>query len=331
MSCELDCDDLKNVGFEELIRKMVVKTEDGCYALRVVDEGAGGGGGSYTFPTNHGNTAYVATGGDDGTGVVGNISKPFLTLQAAIDALSVGSPAQVVILSGSTDVTVTEYDYATMPTVLTIENLSHRTIAFEGSCSFDTLYINTPGIIRVATTLFFVTNNYGKIKCREITFTDTVAGTVGSGIDIECDVFTVSGDMTATTEFGYINWKKSIDTGGLTIIYTRCNPKIITMNLNQSGTSAPITDVLENSTGATVSASYTTIGAYELVFSSAIFPDSSKVIIHQGSFPVGSVPGQGVNISVAATDTIGIESFDDFPANANDILVRYSLRLEIYP
>jgi hypothetical protein len=46
------------------------------------------GGGGYTFPSNSGNTAYVSSGGNDGTGVVGNISKPFLTANAAIAALN---------------------------------------------------------------------------------------------------------------------------------------------------------------------------------------------------------------------------------------------------
>jgi hypothetical protein len=46
------------------------------------------GGGSYTFPSNSGNVAYVATGGNDGTGAVGNISKPFETVDAAIAAFN---------------------------------------------------------------------------------------------------------------------------------------------------------------------------------------------------------------------------------------------------
>jgi hypothetical protein len=84
------------------------------------------GGGGYTFPSNSGNTAYVSSGGNDGTGVVGNISKPFLTANAAIAALNNAVDGALIILSSTSQIDITDYDTTSYPYSLTITNFLIR-------------------------------------------------------------------------------------------------------------------------------------------------------------------------------------------------------------
>ena len=283
---------------------------------------------------NHGNTAYVSSVGDDGTGEVGNISKPFATATAAKDALDPASQGNIVILSASSVNVIDGYDFsATNPYSLSITDLTNQGVKFTGTCSFGDLYVEAKTTIEVATTTFFVCDNAGKLIADSVFFSADCDGTAGQGINIDCNnlTFNIPSTSCSFSGFANLNWRLSLITYGQAITYTRCNPMVVSMNLTQNGTTAPDVAMLENTSGATVTASYTTIGSYELNFSPAIFPDADKVMIHQGSFIVGSTPGQGVNISIAATDKIGIESFDDFPTAADGILQRYSLKLEIYP
>ncbi len=87
------------------------------------------GGGSFLSA----NTARVDPSGDDGTGTVGDLSKPFLTIQAAITALEAGGP----------------YDAANpavvlLPTVDSTENVttSLRFLTFQAA----PLQVNNPAI-----------------------------------------------------------------------------------------------------------------------------------------------------------------------------------------
>lgn len=262
MSCELDCEDLKDVGFEELVRKMVVKTEDGCYALRVIDEGTGGGG-SYTFPANHGNTAYVSVDGNNATGVVGNISKPFENIGAAIAALSNTADGVIIILSSSSAQVINDYDYTTMPYNLSIFDFANTGLSCGGSCSFGTLKVRTAGLFVVNTDFLYTSDDYCDIQCDTLLIQSTAQGAITFLGIVECNNFSVpSNTNNPSITFDIIKWNKSIIEVSEPITYNRCNPMVYKAILSQSGTSAPTATVLENTTGETPTYTRSDIGTY---------------------------------------------------------------------
>jgi hypothetical protein len=65
----------------------------------------------------------------------------------------------------------------------------------------------------------------------------------------------------------------------LGIVYT----KLVGL-LSQSGTNAPTLTILDNTTGATITPSRDTVGAYTLTFDTPVFTDFNKVHVDLNSF-----------------------------------------------
>lgn len=336
MSCELDCDDLKDVGFEELVRKMVVKTEDGCFALRVIDEGEGGGG-SYTFPSNHGNTAYVATGGNDATGTVGNISKPFETLQAAIDDLDGGTAGQVIILSSSSfGQQITSYDANTNPYVMVIRNFSDSPIEWTGTgnrfVGQFTIETNSNVQFNITGGGTFTVDDYMNINCRALLIPGTHNCDINHNGIIKCDVFTVNSNTNnPSLSFGIIKWAVSINPNE-PFTYQSCNPMVLKILADQGGTDDPGITVFENTTNASYTFTRTGNGTYELEASSAVF-NSGKTMVTVGApnYEYGGAGDASIGKSIVSTSVIQFTSYwsDSFPAD--EVMKETAITIEIYP
>lgn len=230
-----------------------------------------GGGGSYTFPANHGNTTYVATGGNDGTGTVGNISKPFETLQAAIDALDAGSAGQVIILSsGAFGQSITGLAMGTThPYTISIINHSDSIIQFTGTGdrAAGQLTIQTPATVQIGLTGggSFNVDDYMNIYCRSFILPNTLDCDINHTGFIECDSITINANSNdPTLSFGYINWKNYCSIGE-PITYTRCNPMKWKALVIQSGTAAPtVHQLMENTLGETPVFARSAAGQYSI-------------------------------------------------------------------
>jgi hypothetical protein len=331
MSCELDCEDLKDVGFEELVRKMVVKTEDGCYALRVIDEGSGGGGGSYTFPANHGNVAYIAVDGNDGTGVVGNISKPFENCNAAIAALDNTVDGALIILSSTGAQTISDYDYTANPYNLMVKDYSGAGFSFANSNSFGKLMLETKGIVAVSTDLLFVCDEAINIDCDTFLLASTTQGAVNHIGVINCNTFTISANTNnPSIDLGTINWKVNCDISEPLNSYVYINPKRYRAILAQSGVGAPtVTTVLENTLGASLTYAYLGGGNYRITSGSNPFTANKTVATASLMKPLGT--GSSSPCSIVSTGEIQIFTFDTLSTLTDELIDGGLIEIEVYP
>lgn len=243
----------------------------------------GGGGGSYTFPTNHGNTAYVATGGNDGTGTVGNISKPFETLQAAIDALDGSSAGQVIILSSSSfGQQITSYDANTNPYVMVIRNLTDSPIEWTGTGD---RFVGQFTIETSANVQFNITgggtfnvDDYMNINCRSFLIPGTHACDINHSGVIKCDVISINANSNnPALSFGIIDWRVAI-TINEPISYQKCNPMKWVGVIAADPSSAPVAAYIgENTLGETLSFTRSTAGIYGIQSGGGLFNEKTFI------------------------------------------------------
>lgn len=338
MSCELECDDLGGRSWEELFRSMLVKTEDGCFALRTTAE-AGEGVGSYTFPSNHGNTAYVSSDGSDLSGEVGNISKPFLTLQAAVDALDVNDPyGQVIILSTDSNLLtnqLTAYNISNNPYSLVIHDLTNYGIFINGDSDyyFGVLKIITNGFVFINSTANSIScEDFIDIQCRRFIIPATnEANFTHIGL-IQCDTFTINANTNnPTLAFDRVLWKQSCNVDE-PITYNRINPRLLKIVASQTGTSDPTFTTRLNETGETFTFVRVSNGEYELRSSGAIF-DTNKMELFFGgnNMNTGSAGDASFGYAIVSSTVLQIKSYFHDSFENDDIMSGLPITIEFYP
>lgn len=99
---------------------------------------------------------------------------------------------------------------------------------------------------------------------------------------------------------------------------------VFSVNLTQSGTSAPTADVFENTLGGTVTWGYTSPGVYTGTLTGAFTDNKTHIIINAGH-KNGYMKCWRVD-----ADTIRIESYNNSFTLANAVLDDTSLRIEVY-
>lgn len=102
-------------------------------------------------------------------------------------------------------------------------------------------------------------------------------------------------------------------------------PKRYVANLTQTGTGAPVATVLENSLGGTLVWTRSDIGVYFGTLAGA-FPDAERVITTAGP----ESPGMSLDFSVGGPDQIVLVTSEN-AAQADDLLLRHSIVIEVYP
>lgn len=224
------------------------------------------GGGGYTFPSNSGNTAYVSSGGNDGTGTVGNISKPFLTADAAIVALNNSVDGTLIILSSTSTIEITDYDYTTMPYNLSIQVLCDQAIRIGGSSSFGVLGLSTNGDLIINTQLLFATDDILKIKCRTFIIPSTSQGSIAYLGVIECDALSIETNSNIDIAADVLIWNRNATVGvPSSFTYNICPPMVWSAALTQSDTDAPTADVvIENTYGESFTLGYAITGKFTI-------------------------------------------------------------------
>jgi hypothetical protein len=163
----------------------------------IINSYVGGGGGTIQ------NTAYVASYGNDGTAVIGDMFLPYSTLQGALDALrdlDLAS-AVVVALTADADATITSYDYDgdTYPNLITIDYniVNGNSLTFNGG----TLLFNSATIfcafsILITGTTTIQIDDTVNLYCGNLFIDPSATATVSL---IECDNYNNSGDLTVGT------------------------------------------------------------------------------------------------------------------------------------
>lgn len=104
--------------------------------------------------------------------------------------------------------------------------------------------------------------------------------------------------------------------------------KIYKASLNQTSTNAPVEVELVNTLGGTPVLSYVGVGDFLLTLNGE-FPDASKVII-LGTPLQNDTTYAGVNIFWNDADSISIQTFKN-GASVNDLLIDYSIVIEVFP
>jgi hypothetical protein len=293
------------------------------------------GGGSYTFPSNSGNTAYVSSGGNDGTGVVGNISKPFLTADGAIAALTTAGgtdDATVVILSSSVTIEITDYDYTTMPYNLDFHVLCPSDVSIEGSCSFGLLRLKTQGLVYANPAMLCATDESWYIECGAFIVPATANGSLEVSGTINCNTFLVLANVNIVCDFDTVVWRTScnIETvGGFN--YVKINPRIWEGKISQVDTDPPTIDaVIENTINGTITTGYNNVGEYELICAGAFIPGFTSVDF--GNINVVAIAQYGSALQgTITTEKVPVFAFDAFNAAANNILLATDVTIKIYP
>lgn len=111
---------------------------------------------------------------------------------------------------------------------------------------------------------------------------------------------------------------------------------VYTVLLNQSGTTAPIATVLENSTGETITWSRDNSGRYTATAGSSIFTADKVAVTYGVLIPVDGQIAQFQSAARTSDDTVGISCLDiDLTTPAvnysDDMLVNTFFEIRVYP
>jgi hypothetical protein len=102
--------------------------------------------------------------------------------------------------------------------------------------------------------------------------------------------------------------------------------KVYSALISQSGTSIPTAIVFQNTLGATISFTRSTVGIYIATFSSDPTTDSTKILV------VVSANSLGVLTQTAkTTSTVSFRSYNYSAALSDDVLANNFLEIRVYP
>ena len=106
--------------------------------------------------------------------------------------------------------------------------------------------------------------------------------------------------------------------------------KIYTVILNQTGTNAPVANVLQNNTGATLTWARLDVGQYTLTASTTLFTATKTVINDSLNFITSYITGSEFTGSRETTTVCNFLSTDGI-SSADDIIQDTFLEIRIYP
>lgn len=138
---------------------------------------------------------------------------------------------------------------------------------------------------------------------------------------------TLTGTPTAPTATLGTNTTQVATTAFVTGAIATAKPyKVYTALLSQSGTSAPVATVLENTLGGTVVWSRVSIGEYRGTLTGAF--TANKTVVLQG----GTAAFKSTNSFPVTVDYVQVKTFNPSTLTSEDgILVSYSIEIRVYP
>lgn len=291
------------------------------------------GGGGYTFPSNSGNTAYVSSAGNNGTGVVGNISKPFLTADAAIAALNDAIAGSLIILSSTTDVEITDYNSATMPSQITINVLCPIDLYFVGNVgTFGALRVETLYNVYIDTQSAFTSSESILMNCNRLTVLSTAVGDVTYVGTINCNNLVIQANANILIEADYLFWKRSASVGTtMGFTYTYCDPMQWKARITQNDTDDPTIDfVYKNTYGETMTTGYVDVGEYNIISAGNLFV-VDKTQVYFGTSDYDAVAQYSAVMRGAGTaGSVNIHSFEAFLSPADSMIQSLDITIETY-
>ena len=313
----------------------VVCSPNDAYTLATLvdaDVTAYASGGGYTFPSNSGNTAYVSSGGNNATGVVGNISKPFLTANAAIAALNNAVDGALIILSSTSQIDITDYDTTSYPYSLTITNFSYQNISVESSGSFGLLTVKTPAQFIIDTRSIFTIDDTFNLDCDTFKVTGTAEGAINMYGVIKCALLDIATNALVTISADVIEWSRTAIvgvTGGFT--YNICPPRQWKAVISQTDTDDPVVDaVFKNTYGEVFTTNYLSAGQYAILNASSLFT-TTKTQVYFGTSNLNTVGGGTVmNKGDIAVGSVEIFSLDSFIGLVDNQIKSLDITIETY-
>jgi hypothetical protein len=322
-----------NAGVGEL--NIIFFFYDGTTAWYYIPHGtAPTGGGSVT--ANHGNTVYVSADGNDGTGVVGNISKPFLTAQAGLASMNAAIPGTIIILSstGAQSIGDKRYLDGDAPERLSIQDLCACGITFIGEISLGEVFIDTNEIISINTDTSCVFA-FLHAHCAQFLIPDTMAGTlVAASSSIDCNIFVIEDNANASVVLDVITWTTGAAIGVIDAFsYNDCTAWEYDTTLNQTSTNAPVAGVInKNTLNETLTFGYVNPGDY------TINSPGNKFTLGYTVVTFGAGPYDGLAIATVGLITaisVGTIEFGVYSPNAfkldDNLLLDTAVNIKIYP
>ncbi len=285
-----------------------------------------------TFPSNSGNTAYVSSGGNNATGVVGNISKPFLTANAAIAALNNAVDGALIILSSTSQIDITDYDHTSMPYNLSVQVLCDQSLRINSEAAFGKIGIQTNGDVRIDTQTGFSVDDTLKINCKTFTIPDTSEGSITYSGVITCDDLEIEANMNINIAADVLNWSKSATVGAVnTFTYNICPPKQWKAVISQTDTDDPVVDaVFKNTYGETFTTNYLSTGQYAILNASSLFT-TTKTQVYFGTSNLNTVSAASfMNKGNIAVGSVEIFSLDNFIGLADNQIKSLDITIETY-
>ncbi len=293
-----------------------------------------GGGGSYTFPANHGNVAYVAVDGNDGTGAVGNISNPFENCNAAIAALDAGADGTVIILSSSGQQFIGDYDFSTMPYNLSVNDLCGCGVRFNNSNSFGALKVDTKGSVIISTDFLFTCDDVFVIDCNTFLIGTDAQGDVTVNGTVNCNVLSIpTNTNNPSIQLGKVIWRDTCQISEPINTYVYINPRVYKGLITQSGgTGDPTTVVLQNSLDVSVTPTRDSDGTYVLTASGNIFT-ANKTMVTLGANDFATLGTSRAFYGIQRIDNTKIElkAFDGDGFESDGLMSSMPITIEVYP
>jgi hypothetical protein len=184
---------------------------------------SGGGGGGITAVTIQ-NTAYVAKNGNDGTGVVDDLTKPFLTIAAASAAADAQDCVYVYrgsYTESSTETFVSNVYYYLEPNVEVINDTAALIKDNEGSAK--NIYIFGYGNLTCLVQPIIVLSESAstiRLQCNNLTSANEILNFNGAKFEIDCHDISFQGKGITTsgspTSDCYINFNTSTSSDSAT-------------------------------------------------------------------------------------------------------------------
>jgi len=287
---------------------------------------------------NHGNTAYVSVDGNDTTGEIGNISKPFATLQAAVDALDANLTAHVIIVStnGFQSEFASYNINSGSPYEITIHDLTQSGIILNGSSDYyfgKTRIITSGDFVLSSTASTIAIDDNFNVDCQSFIIPSTHEPSVTFNGLIRCDSIIINNNgNNPTLIFDKVLWLTYLNIKH-PITYNFMNPTVYKAVITQTDFADPVVATLfENTLQGAITFERTGLGTYSIESTDGLFV---KVIV---SFS----PAQNYNASKGPIFTyeivdptqIDFEVYESKNASLGDLIGDTggtAIQIQIYP
>jgi hypothetical protein len=287
---------------------------------------------------NHGNTAYVSVDGNDTTGEIGNISKPFATLQTAIDALDPALTAHVIIVStnGFQSEFASYNINSGSPYEITIHDLTQSGIILNGSSDYyfgKTRIITSGSVVLSSTASTIAIDDNFNVDCQSFIIPSTHETSVTFNGLIRCDSIIINTNANnPTLIFDRVLWITYLNIRH-PITYNIMNPTVYKAIITQNGNDDPVVaTLLENTLQDAITFERTGFGTYSIENTSGLF--TKTIVSFSPAQNYNAFRGPIFTYEIVDQTQIDFEVYDSTNASLDDVIGDTGgtvIQIQVYP